>query len=40
MAEDETKAAENPAEQAPKKKSKLPLLLSVLVLVAGGGAAA
>ena len=41
MAEDESKAAENAAEQqAPKKKSKLPLLLSVLVLVAGGGAAA
>jgi flagellar FliL protein len=40
MAEDETTAAEEAPEQPPKKKSKLPLLVSVLVLVAGAGAAA
>ena len=39
MADEDTKAAEASAEPAGKKKSKLPLLLSVLVLVGGAGAA-
>jgi flagellar FliL protein len=40
MADDEDEKAAQPAEEPAKKKSKLPLLLSALVLVAGAGAAA
>jgi flagellar FliL protein len=41
MAEEDAKPAEAaPAAEAPKRKSKLPLLLSVLVILAGGAAAA